>query len=723
MQHAPISKRRAISIRAMLLGTVATLSILATTGLGTRSIDAWNRVRQAETAREADLGANRFVSGLYTLLLERLATGTALQGPDPASPEVRQLIERRRAAARDDRQKGLEIIAAQDFPGRDALIRTLRTAQQRADELRRATDEALRLPKESRDAGVLRDYVPVVSAELEAGSRLWYAASHAVAAADPVLSRLAMVKEIGWRMRGIAGMEVGSISTSIMARRPVLPENVALSAVRRGQIDQLWGQFRNLVPEADATVHPALQSVVQTVQQGYFQDFRKLADEMLRAGAEAPGGRYPMDTARFIEVTTEQVGSLLEVVHAASRASEAHADSVMRAERWSLALSLMLLGVALAVAGWAVVQVIRRVARPLAGLATATGQLAGGNLDVAVPEVHRADEVGAVARALETLRDGSRRARELEAAAASERLARDRRQAAMAHHTEEFGTSVTGLMSSLTATGAAMRRAADEMAEAMRHTRDGAAVTTSGAEESARNLASVAAAVEELTASVREISRQVTEAASLAQDADGRARATDATVRGLTEAASQIGEVVNLITGIAGQTNLLALNATIEAARAGEAGKGFAVVASEVKQLAAQTARATEQIGIQIAAIQAATGEAAGAVRGVGDAIARVNEVAATIAAAVEQQGAATREIAVSVQTVSRHAETSSNAMRKVMEVVDGADATVRSVLTTAGEVAELSGTLHGQVDQFLTAVRETEEGRADGAPAGKAAA
>jgi methyl-accepting chemotaxis protein len=222
----------------------------------------------------------------------------------------------------------------------------------------------------------------------------------------------------------------------------------------------------------------------------------------------------------------------------------------------------------------------------------------------------------------------------------------------------------------------------------------------------------VAAATEQLSASVGEIARQVDQAAHAAQQAVNRVEVTDATVRGLSQAAAQINDVVHLISDIAGKTNLLALNATIEAARAGAAGKGFAVVASEVKALSAQTARATEQISAQVAAIQSATQGAVGAVAEVGQAIGEMSQVATAIAAAVEQQGAATRDISASVQMVAGTTQRATTAMHQVSEVSEAAGRTSREVLATAGEVAQISGTLRQEVDQFLAAMRADESNR-----------
>ena len=181
---------------------------------------------------------------------------------------------------------------------------------------------------------------------------------------------------------------------------------------------------------------------------------------------------------------------------------------------------------------------------------------------------------------------------------------------------------------------------------------------------------------------------------------------TNALVSGLTDAAQKIGAVTNMINEIAGQTNLLALNATIEAARAGEAGKGFAVVASEVKNLASQTAKATQEISGHIAAMQNATGETVAAVQSIGATIGQLNETAATIAAAVEEQGAATREIARNVQQA---AAGTSEVAGNITGVTDGMERTgvaANQVHDAAGALSQQAVALRGQVGQFLAAVR-----------------
>ena len=259
----------------------------------------------------------------------------------------------------------------------------------------------------------------------------------------------------------------------------------------------------------------------------------------------------------------------------------------------------------------------------------------------------------------------------------------------------------------------AVARSADALQDAARGM--SASATRSGeeagmvAEESQRAGASVqavAASAEQLAASVAEVTRQVQSGAGVAQEAAGETRRADATIRALADAAHRIGDVVQLIQDIAGQTNLLALNATIEAARAGEAGKGFAVVASEVKNLAGQTAKATEEIGQQIQAIQGSTGQAVAVLRGIGATVERMNEVTAAIAAAVEQQAAATQEIARSATQVSE----STGAVNRRIGDVSGAAAETReaagSVLDSAAELSGQAVALRRKSDAFLQAVQ-----------------
>jgi len=295
----------------------------------------------------------------------------------------------------------------------------------------------------------------------------------------------------------------------------------------------------------------------------------------------------------------------------------------------------------------------------------------------------------------------------LESSAKADRAARDRRQVAMDRHTQDFGTSIAGVMGTFASSAEALRQAAEAMAGAATGVSAEAAGTADGAARSSRQLTSVAAAIEEMTSTVAEIARQASTTSEMTRAAVRRADASQATMKGLSEATGRIGDVVQLISTIASQTNLLALNATIEAARAGEAGKGFAVVAAEVKTLATQTANATLEISGQIAAVRAATDESIAVMADVAGIIAKLDEVAVVIAAAVEEQSATTREIASNVQQVSAAGQQATGSMAKMASVSEAAGVASQQVLSAAGGIGHEAAGLQTEVDQFLATMRD----------------
>ncbi|WP_315723523.1 MULTISPECIES: methyl-accepting chemotaxis protein [unclassified Bradyrhizobium] len=347
------------------------------------------------------------------------------------------------------------------------------------------------------------------------------------------------------------------------------------------------------------------------------------------------------------------------------------------------------------------------IARPIRRVGEVLLELANGNKAVKIPYTERGDEVGDNARAARTFRDNLIRIEQMELDQKNqEKIAAQQRRVEMIKLADAFQAAVGGIVTTVSSAAHQLEGAADTLTGTANQTQSLSGMVAAASEEASTNVGAVASATEEMSASVTEISRQVHDSSRIADEAVKQAERTDARINELQAAAGRIGDVVKLITAIAEQTNLLALNATIEAARAGESGRGFAVVASEVKALAAQTAKATEDIGTQIAGMQAATQESVAAIKEIGATITQISDIATTIAATVEQQGAATREIA---RNVGEAAKGTAEVAERITEVNRGASATGRAsgqVLDSARSLTFQSSNLKVEVEKFLETVR-----------------
>ncbi|MDC7787607.1 globin-coupled sensor protein [Rhodoplanes sp. TEM] len=281
---------------------------------------------------------------------------------------------------------------------------------------------------------------------------------------------------------------------------------------------------------------------------------------------------------------------------------------------------------------------------------------------------------------------------------------RDKRES-MSRIAGDFQASVGGIVDTVSSAARGLEDSARQLTRTAEDTRSLAVSVAAGSEEASTNVETVAAAAEELSSSVQEISRQVQESSRIAGEAVKQAERTDARITALSQAASRIGDVVKLITSVADQTNLLALNATIEAARAGEAGKGFAVVAQEVKALAAQTAKATEEIAGQVAGMQSATADSVTAIKEISTTIAQISGIANAIAAAAEQQGTATQEIARNIQQAAAGTAQVATSISDVnARAVESGDA-AGGVHAAAQSLATESGHLKQEVSRFLASI------------------
>ncbi len=273
--------------------------------------------------------------------------------------------------------------------------------------------------------------------------------------------------------------------------------------------------------------------------------------------------------------------------------------------------------------------------------------------------------------------------------------------------TQAFEANVKTVIGTVAAAATELQSTAESMEGIANATSQRSTAVAAASEEASTNVQTVASAAEELSSSIAEISRQVTQSSKIASNAVQTTQEANERIQGLAAASQKIGQVVQIITDIAEQTNLLALNATIEAARAGDAGKGFAVVAAEVKNLANQTAKATEEIGSQIGSIQGATQQAVTSIAEIGKVIGEINEISSTIAAAVEEQGAATKEIARNVEQASAGTSEVASNVTEVTKAANETGQAAAQVLEAATELSKQSEGLGHTIDNFLVELKK----------------
>ncbi|MFC7054142.1 methyl-accepting chemotaxis protein [Hansschlegelia quercus] len=368
---------------------------------------------------------------------------------------------------------------------------------------------------------------------------------------------------------------------------------------------------------------------------------------------------------------------------------------------------LGVLGLAAAIAivvGW---MCISTVSSPIIRMGAAMRRLADGDTALVIPNSGERNEIGEMAAAVGVFRDSMIRARDLEEETRQGREAAEiQRKRMMQELASRFENAVGGIVETVSAAATELQATASQLSAGAQSTAGQSATVAAAAEEAGANVNSVAGAAEELGASVSEIGQQVSRSAGMANEAVAEAKASAEVIHSLSQSANRIGAVVDMISTIAGQTNLLALNATIEAARAGEAGRGFAVVAAEVKGLAEQTAKATAEISEQIAGIQSATSQAVRAVDSIGSRIHEISATAAAISAAVEEQGAATREIVHSVHQAALGTGEVTTNITGVARAVEETGAASSQVLGAASDLSVQSERLRKEVGDFLASVR-----------------
>ncbi|MFN8828932.1 MAG: methyl-accepting chemotaxis protein [Labrys sp. (in: a-proteobacteria)] len=593
------------------------------------------------------------------------------------------------------------LVAASDLPRASEFAEALKRERAELDRLRRMIDPDLARAAADRaikDKGPIDRLKASVVTFRDLGDLLRPDPSEMpviIAAHDLLMQR-------GWIIREYGGRERTYFAIATATGQPVPETSLPEMHESHGRVLQAWDLMQRQMQRT--TFSPEIASALEAVKATYFAEYQALRAAMY-AGART--GQFPVDFETYFARSSAALDSAVAVVLRAGEANVALAAEMQSEARRKLVTILAASILALVLVGWAVRFFLVRVARRIVAVASIMRRLADGDLAVDLTPFAGRDEVGAMVEAIAVFRDNTIARRALEAQTSADRDKELARQDRLEGLVSAFRDATAEIKESLSANMRSMKDAAVHLSAVG----ESAAGQSAKAMEASRrmddDMQSVRVVVGELAQSVRDFAGHTETTRSTVTRATGLAAETRSNVTSLSDAAERIGTVVNLIRAIAGQTNLLALNATIEAARAGEAGKGFAVVAAEVKSLAAQTARATDEIEQHVGGIQSSTSETVEAMASITATIDDIAGLITTLTRAVEFQEASTRSIGASIAGAGEGARAVGQGLTHVGAVIGETNGQAQAVNTVSATVGVLADKLAETVNAFLDGVAE----------------
>jgi len=692
-----------LSIRGVLGLLVGFMGLLLVAVSVITLLDAMKNWSNANRVADTAVTSRSLFKTMMGTRIERGAEMTATAAEAAAESATESRIASYRKISEEGYAESIAVLAKFNVAGLVPAIERLKSTHEAMATLRPRIDSGIPKAKSARDPSLAGDVPKIAGAYLEALYEISDRVDASLKLIDPVVDQFLSVKRSAWAIRNFGGLVAVRLEGATARAVGWTPADVVAASEDAARAAHAWSIIGEVAARADV---PAALADKITKAKGYFTgpmaDERKKLIETLSGGAT-----LSMPMVDLQKRNTAELDLVVDVVNAAldemvGRASERNGQAGL-----SLILSSLLMVVAgvLTVCGFWIVY--RHISVPIQDMTGAMRRLAAHDLLVDIPGVGRADEIGAMAEAVQVFKDNAIRADALTAEQEKERSAREVRSKTLEDMARRFDGSVSGVLDTVGGALSDLEKTARAMADISRKTSEQATTVAAASEEASTSVQTVASAAEELSSSIAEIARQVEQSSRVSQAASDEASHTNEMVLGLAETSTRIGDVVKLINDIASQTNLLALNATIEAARAGDAGKGFAVVANEVKSLANQTARATEEISSHIGAVQGATEQAVTAIGSIVSRIQEINEIASAIASAVEEQSAATAEIARNVQQAASGTQEVSATIGGVTRSATETGAAAEQVLVSSDTLSGGASQLKETVSNFLQGVRK----------------
>ncbi len=745
------------TIKNSLFGIVAILVLIVISFRIISALDASSYKSELEKTLVINDFSDDLIEAANHFSIERGVMVIALGSSEEISPTFKSMIDENRNKGELAYNKALEIFTTlDDFPRKDKLFseikesfKTYQAAQVNADRAGMVSysneqdiDVRDDLSREKGKSGrTFRRAIDSLNKQIHE-VRLAVEFEAEISNSQIILYR--QLKNTLAEMMEYTDREWAGIGAAIPSRRPISENMIATMSSYVGRVNSSWDMVNSLL--ASSAVDKSLQGHSKNVNTEFFENFRDLKDEVYDAsydaaasqdeGDEAVEVEYPVNAVEWINKATAATKTIQDLSKAVGVTARNVAQSSASDANVQLISGIVVLLVTLGIGGGAFWLVAIRIARPLTRLGDSMSEIAHGDLESEIKGTARQDEIGLMARSLQMFKEAAiekvrleeeqkqaaekrrlRKEREAESMREAEQaerlreeerteLAREERRADMLALADDFESSVMDIVASVAAASGAMETKARDMSTVAEETTHQATSVSAASEQATANVQTVASAAEELSASVKEISEQVAQSNKFSTNAVAETEKATEEIQGLVAAAQKIGDVINLINDIAEQTNLLALNATIEAARAGEAGRGFAVVASEVKNLASQTATATDEIAAQVGSMQEATKNAVAVIDDIQNVIKRIDDTSVSISSAVEEQDASTHEIARNVSEVSVGTQEVTSNIHVMSEGAKSTGSAATEVLESAQNMSEQSAELRKQLDQFLQQIR-----------------